>query len=59
MILKRRRTGGKEDRRIGGKEGRREGGKGERRKRERKDRKKETPIVDLECGPAQPSLFIE
>ena len=29
----------------------------EGRKRERKDGKKERPLVDLECGPAQPSLF--
>ena len=45
---------------IGGKEERRKEGKKERKKerrtRERKDGKKERPIVDLECGPAQPSL---
>ena len=29
----------------------------EGRKRERKDGKKVRPLVDLECGPAQPSLF--
>ena len=40
------------ERRIGGKEERRKGGKEERRK----EGKKERPIVDLECGPAQPSL---
>ena len=48
--MKERRKKRKKERR---KEGKRKDGQEERRKVS-----KERPIVDLECGPAQPSLFL-
>ena len=55
-----RRKEGKKERRKDGKKERRKEGKKERRKEGKKERRKvskERQIFDLECGPAQPSLF--
>ena len=47
------------ERRKEGKNERRKEGKKERRKEGKRKVLNERPIVDLECGPAQPSLFLK